>query len=85
VADDQLYAEMCAFAGGSHQRVDSLVRCAQGAAARLGSGTTSVASDGLMDIGIPLFDTEDERMMIPGAIEAPDLGKDCPQFGFKDL
>ncbi|WP_429319162.1 hypothetical protein [Paraburkholderia sp. GAS448] len=36
-----------------------------------------------MDIGIPLVDTGDERMMIPGAIEAPDLGKDCPQFGFK--
>lgn len=47
------------------------------------SGGTAVADEALMDIAMPLFDTEDTRMALPASVEAFTHGKPRPQFPFK--
>lgn len=47
------------------------------------SGGTAVADEAIMDIAMPLFESEDTKMAIPGAVNALVNGKPRPQFDFK--
>jgi enoyl-CoA hydratase/carnithine racemase len=83
VPNDQLGAEVRAFAEKiangptrAHAAHKALLRAWV-------SGGTSVAAEALMNIAMPLFDTEDTKMAIPAAVEALTQGKPRPQFDFR--
>lgn len=83
VPDDKLSAEVRAFAEKvaagptrAHTAHKALLRAWV-------SGGTAVADEALMDIAMPLFETEDTKMAIPAAVDALLRGAVRPKFNFK--
>lgn len=83
VADDQLGAEVRAFAE-KIAKGPTLAHAAHKALLRAWvSGGISVADEALMDIAMPLFTSKDTKMAIPAAVDALAQGKPRPQFAFQ--
>lgn len=81
--DAELVAEGMAFAAKAAAG-PTLAHAAHKALLRAWlSGGTTVADQALMDIAMPLFESADARMAIPGAVDAIAKGNGRPQFDFK--
>jgi len=83
VPDSELMDEGMAFAAAAaagptlaHAAHKSLLRAWV-------SGGTAAADEVLMEVAMPLFESEDARMAIPAAADAIEKGAGRPQFGFK--
>jgi hypothetical protein len=49
------------------------------------TGGLAAADEAMWDIALPLFESEDTKLAIPGAVQALAEGKPRPQFRFKPI
>ncbi|MDB5576605.1 MAG: enoyl-CoA hydratase [Bradyrhizobium sp.] len=83
VPDDQLLAEVRAFAEKAAKGPTRAHAVHKALLRAWVSGGTAVADEALMDLAMPLFETEDTRMAIPGAVDALAQGRPRPDFPFQ--